>query len=50
MLHASATSGRDPRVSNLADGVCQVAFPLSALAVTADPAAFAVVTLMLRLP
>ncbi len=37
-------------LSNLADGVFQVALPLVTLTVTRDPAAFAVVTIALRLP
>lgn len=37
-------------LSNLADGVFQIALPLVTLGVTRDPAAFATVTLALRLP
>lgn len=37
-------------LSNLADGVFQVALPLVTLGVTRDPAAFATVTVALRLP
>jgi MFS family permease len=37
-------------LSNLADGVFQVALPLVTLGITRDPAAFAVVTVALRLP
>jgi MFS family permease len=36
--------------ANLADGIFQVALPLVALSVTRDPAAFAAVTLVARLP
>lgn len=37
-------------LSNLADGVFQIALPLVTLGVTRDPAAFATVTVALRLP
>jgi MFS family permease len=37
-------------LSNLADGMFQIALPLVTLGVTRDPAAFATVTLALRLP
>src|SRR6266508_1482781 len=37
-------------LSNLADGVFQIALPLVTLGITRDPAAFAVVTVALRLP
>src|SRR5262245_1018760 len=37
-------------LSNLADGVFQVALPLVTLGITRDPTAFAVVTVALRLP
>src|SRR5690606_32847573 len=37
-------------LSNLADGVFQIALPLVALGITRDPGAFASVTLVSRLP
>jgi MFS family permease len=37
-------------LSNLADGVFQIALPLVTLGVTRDPSAFAAVTVALRLP
>src|SRR5688572_3558247 len=37
-------------LSNLADGVFQIALPLVTLGITRDPAAFAMVTVALKLP